>query len=351
MKIVYIVGARPQFIKLGPLSKRTRGHFEEIIIHTGQHFDLNMSDLFFRDLKIPKPDYNLEINCGDHGEQSGRMMIQLESVLKRECPNLVVVFGDTNSTMAGSLVCAKLKVPVIHVEAGLRSFNRDMPEEINRIVSDHTADYLFAPTKTAMSNLANEGIVKNAFLTGDIMVDSLEENIKRAKQVSRIFEEKQIAPMTYYLMTLHRPYNVDNPDILKNIFKQFVKFENQVVFPIHPRTQKIINANNLRIPENIMVSEPLGYLDFITLESSAIKIITDSGGIQKEAYLLKKPCITIRSETEWTETVEDGWNVLVNAMDKDFAHVIETFNPDEKQGDVFGKNVSSKMFDIICDII
>jgi len=351
MKIAFIVGARPQFIKLGPLSKKINTHFKEVIIHTGQHFDKNMSDMFFEDLSIPKPDYNLNINCGAHGEQTGKMMIELEKVLKFECPSLVIVFGDTNSTLAGSLVCSKLHIPIIHIEAGLRSFNRQMPEEINRIVSDHTSDFLFAPTKTAMQNLEREGIMEKAVLTGDIMVDSLMDNIERADQTSDILETRDFVAEKYYLMTLHRPYNVDDPNKLNKIFKKLSKLDCQVIFPVHPRTREIINKNQLTIPENFLLSEPVGYLDFIKLESSSMKIITDSGGIQKEAYILKKPCITIRPETEWIETVKDVWNVLADVDSDDFVNTIETFNPIKKQNDIFGSNVAQKMFDKIQEIM
>lgn len=350
MKIAFIVGARPQFIKLGPLSKKIDVRFKEIIIHTGQHFDENMSDMFFKDLSIPKPDYNLNINSGTHGEQTGKMMIEMEKVLKYECPSLIIVFGDTNSTLAGSLVCSKLHIPIIHIEAGLRSFNREMPEEINRIVSDHTSDFLFAPTKTAMQNLEREGLIEKATLTGDIMVDSLMDNIERADQISNILATTGLVAGKYYLMTLHRPYNVDDPIKLSKIFTKLSKIGSQVIFPPHPRTRKVINDNQLVIPENILLSEPVGYLDFIKLESSSMKIITDSGGIQKEAYILKKPCITIRPETEWIETVKESWNVLVNVDSDDFINTIETFNPSQEQSDIFGKNVAQKMFDKILEI-
>ena len=335
MKIASIVGARPQFIKLGPLSKKIRDLFKEVIIHTGQHYDKNMFDMFFKDLSMPKPDYNLNINRGSHGEQTGKMMIELEKVLQRECPSLGIVFGDTNSTLAGSLVCSKLHIPIIHIEAGLRSFNKEMPEEINRIVSDHTSDFLFAPTETAMQNLEKEGLSEKAILTGDIMVDSLMDNIERADQISNILETKGLVAEKYYLMTLHRPYNVDDPVKLRNIVTKLSKIGGQVIFPVHPRTSKVIDDNQLVIPENVLLSKPVGYLDFIKLESCSMKIITDSGGIQKEAYLLKKPCITIRPETEWIETVKEGWNILVDVDSDDFVNTIETFNPSQKQSDLF----------------
>jgi len=351
MKIASIVGARPQFIKLGPLSEKINAHFKEVIIHTGQHFDKNMSAMFFKDLNLPQPDYNLNINCRSHGEQTGKMMIELEKVLKSECPSLGIVFGDTNSTLAGSLVCSKLHLPTVHIEAGLRSFNKEMPEEINRIVSDHTSDFLFAPTQTAMQNLEREGLSEKAILTGDIMVDSLMDNIERADQLSKILEKKGLVAGKYYLMTLHRPYNVDDPVKLNKILTKLSKIGRQVIFPVHPRTRKVINDNSMMIPENVLLSKPVGYLDFIKLESCSMKIITDSGGIQKEAYILKKPCITIRPETEWVETVNEGWNVLVDVDSDDFVNAVETFNPSQEQSDLFGENVAQKMFDKIQEIM
>jgi len=350
MKIASIVGARPQFIKLGPLSKKMRSHFKEIIIHTGQHFDKNMSDVMFKDLKIAKPDYNLNIHSGDHGKQTGKMIIEIEQVLKKEKPSAVIVFGDTNSSLAGSLVCSKLTIPVVHIEAGLRSFNRKMPEEINRIVSDHTSDFLFAPTKTAMQNLEREGLLEKSVLTGDIMVDSLMENIERANQTSNILEIKGLISGKYYLMTLHRPYNVDDPGKLLNIFIKVSKIGSQIIFPVHPRTRKVINDNQLAIPKNILLSDPVGYIDFLKLEYSSMKIITDSGGIQKEAYILKKPCITIRPETEWIETVKEMWNVLVDVDSEEFVNTIETFNPSQDQKGFLGKNVAQKMYDKMLEI-
>lgn len=351
MNIAFIIGARPQFIKLSPLLKKMKNQFEEIIIHTGQHFDENMSDMFFKDLCIPKPEYNLNIHRGSHGEQTGKMMMELEKVIKSECPSLVIVFGDTNSTLAASLVCSKLHYPIIHIEAGLRSFNREMPEEINRIVTDHTSDFLFAPTKTAMKNLENEGIAGKAILTGDIMVDSLMDNIERADQSSNILEKKGLVSEKYNLMTLHRPYNVDNPDKLNDILAKLSKVGNRTFFPVHPRTRKVINDNSMVIPKNVLLSEPVGYLDFLKLESCSMKIITDSGGIQKEAYILKKPCITIRPETEWVETVKEGWNVLIDVSYDDLANIIRTFNPSKEQSDLFGKNVAQKMYDKILEIM
>jgi len=346
-KIISIVGARPQFIKLAPLSKRLRKYFRELILHTGQHYDLNMSRNFFNDLDIPKPDYNLNISMKSHGKQTANMIIGIEEVLEKERPNLVIVFGDTNSTLAGSLAASKLRIPLLHIEAGLRSFNREMPEEVNRIVSDHISDFLFAPTITAVKNLENENLKDRTYLTGDIMVDSLNDNIKRAIKTSKILNKLSIAKNDYFLLTLHRPYNVDSPEILKYILRRISKIKNQVVFPIHPRTRKMIKNFNIRIPKNLYLTEPLGYLDFIVLENYSNKIITDSGGIQKEAYILKKPCLTLRPETEWIETIKDGWNMLIDVNSKNFIEDIENFSPKRKQTNRFGKNVAEKMAEVI----
>lgn len=338
-KIVSIVGARPQFIKLGPLSREVRKKYKEIIIHTGQHYDNAMSDAIFNDLEIPHPDYNLGIGSGNHGEQTGKMLIAIEEVILSEKPDAIIVFGDTNSTLAGAVAASKLCILSIHVEAGLRSFNRTMPEELNRIVADHTSDYLFAPTYTAMKNLGNEGLTAKSVLTGDIMVDSLQQNLQKAVNSPLNLS----LPDSFYLLTLHRPYNVDSISNLKEIFEKLSKIDKKIIFPIHPRTRNIVKSNNVTVPSNIIVIDPQGYLNFLHLEYLSDKIITDSGGIQKEAYLLKKPCITLRSETEWIETVEDGWNILLNTKSSELAGKISAFNPTSTQKNVFGKNVAEKM--------
>ena len=350
MKIAAIVGARPQFIKLAPLSKQLGGLHEEIIIHTGQHFDRAMSDIFFSQLGIAEPQFNLSIHDGSHGNQTGRMIIALEQTIKAVAPQLVIVFGDTNSTLAGALTAAKLNIPLVHIEAGLRSFNTCMPEEINRIVTDHCSDHLFAPTSTAVDNLRNEGLSAQTWLTGDIMVDALLDSLEKARSNSTIKNKLHLDRDGYYLLTLHRPYNVDDPAKLQQILERLSELDTTIVFPVHPRTKNVLLKNNIDVSRKIVLVNPLGYLDFMSLEESAIKILTDSGGIQKEAYILKKPCITIRSETEWVETVEDGWNVLAIPENEDFVDTIRSFNPREKQRDVFGKNVASKMVEIINNI-
>ena len=347
MRIISIVGARPQFIKLAPLSKELRKSHKEIIIHTGQHFDKEMSNSFFSDLDIAEPDYNLNIHGGLHGEQTGRMLTELEKAIIKEQPDLMIIFGDTNSTLAGALAGSKLHIPIVHVEAGLRSFNKEMPEEINRIVADHTSDYLFAPTETAINNLKLENLSSKTYLTGDIMVDSHKLAVERSDK-RKILDDLKIARDNYYLLTLHRPYNVDDPNNLFNILEELGKLSKQVIFAVHPRTKKIIEQNNLLIPENILLIKPVGYLDFVKLQSNSHKIITDSGGIQKEAYILKKPCITLRSETEWVETVKNGWNLLINtSSEADYSQKIESFEAPTNYKNIFGENVTGKMIDII----
>lgn len=346
MKILTIVGARPQFIKLGPFSREIRKFHTEVIIHTGQHFDEEMSDLFFRDLEIPKPNYNLGIHGGTHGQQTGIMLSSIEEILIKEKPNLVVVFGDTNSTLAGALAASKLNIACLHIEAGLRSFNRTMPEEINRIVADHTSNYLFAPTETAIKNLGNEGLALKAFNTGDIMVDSLNWGYKKSVN-SSMLETLGVETNKYTLLTLHRPYNVDDPENLKTIIAKFGQIDSTIVFPVHPRTREIINKNNIHIPQNFVITKPVGYLDFIKLQSNSTRIVTDSGGIQKEAFLLRKPCITLRTETEWIETVEEGWNVLIDINNPNVIETVEAFNPSKETKHVFGVDVAQKMVSII----
>jgi len=346
MKIVTIVGARPQFIKLGPFSREIRHYHSEVIIHTGQHFDEEMSDLFFKDLEIPQPKYNLGIHGGKHGQQTGIMLSSIEEILIKEAPDLVVVFGDTNSTLAGALAASKLNVYSLHIEAGLRSFNRTMPEEINRIVADHTSNFLFAPTETAMRNLANEGLASKAFNTGDIMVDSLNWGYHKAIH-SNIQNVLGLKTNNYTLLTLHRPYNVDDPENLRTIIDRFGQIKSTIVFPVHPRTNEIINKNNIPIPRNFLITKPVGYLDFIKLQSNSTRIVTDSGGIQKEAFLLRKPCITLRTETEWIETVDEGWNILIDINNPNVIDTVESFNPSKETRPVFGVDVAQKMVSII----
>jgi UDP-N-acetylglucosamine 2-epimerase len=347
MKIFSIVGARPQFIKLAPLSAAlAAGRHQEFIVHTGQHYDYAMSEKIFIDLGIRKPDIHLEVGAGNQTVQITEMMLKLETAMLEKKPDIVIVFGDTNSTLAGALIAAKQNIPIIHIEAGLRSYNRTMPEEINRIVTDHISKYLFAPTQTAVDNLKREGQESSTFFTGDIMVDTMKNNIQIALDKSAVVSDLKLQGEVFNLLTLHRHYNVDDNKILEHILNELGKLDEKIIFPVHPRTKKMLAVNNT-IPANIQLIEPQGYLDFIALEHGAKRIITDSGGIQKEAYILRKPCITLRSETEWVETVTEKWNLLLNPSSENIAREISNFVVPHKQNNIFGEDVTSKMIDII----
>ena len=318
MKIATVVGARPQFIKASAISRCIRQQFSskmtEVMIHTGQHFDVNMSDVFFEDLEIPKPKYHLNIAGGNHGAMTGRMMEGIEDVLMAEKPDMVLVYGDTNSTLAGALVASKIHIPIAHIEAGLRSFNRRMPEEINRVMTDHLSTHLFCPTTHAVNNLKCEGISRNVHQVGDVMYDVALYFAKKAKAQSRILSKLNLLEKQYVLVTCHRAENTDDKNCLENILKALVEIAKniKVVFPIHPRTLKCINHYQLShyLP-SICLVDPLPYLDLVALQRDAKAILTDSGGVQKEAFFYQVPCITMRAETEWVETVELGWNSLV----------------------------------------
>jgi len=338
MKIASIVGARPQFIKCAPVSRELRKEHEEILVHTGQHYDHGMSEVFFEELRIPKPDYNLGIGSGTHGRQTGAMLGAIEDVLETEKPDMVLVYGDTNSTLAGALAAAKLHVPVAHIEAGLRSFDRRMPEEVNRVLTDHASDLLFCPTETAVANLAAEGITKGVFLVGDVMLDAMNYNRAIAEERSRILEGVGVRPGDYLVVTVHRPSNTDSPENMVAILGALGEAGRPVVFPVHPRTRKCLAGYGLltKMPENVRVIEPLGYLDMLHLMAHAEKILTDSGGVQKEAYMLGVSCITLRENTEWVETVEAGWNVLVGAERERIISMIREFAPAGDQFPLFG---------------
>jgi UDP-N-acetylglucosamine 2-epimerase len=342
MKVVTVVGARPQFIKAMPVSKALlqAGHVE-ILVHTGQHYDDGMSAIFFRELDIPEPHINLGIGSGSHGWQTAKMLIRLEEVILSERPNWVIVYGDTNSTLAGALAAAKIQSPLAHVEAGLRSYNREMPEEHNRVIADHCADLLFCPTKTAVDNLAREGLTKGVHMVGDTMYDSVLEYAKKAQRASNILKNLDIEPKCYFLSTIHRPYNTDNPENLMNILMALRQMPKPVVLPVHPRTrQKLAGlSNGLRdqlSSGNVKLIEPVGYLDMLVLEQNAQIIITDSGGMQKEALFLGVPCVTLRPETEWTETVEYGWNTLVAARTEAIVSATQNCTTPDEIPSIFG---------------
>ena len=322
MKFVSIVGARPQFVKLAPLarvfdSRQERGErIDHLIIHTGQHYDPEMSAVFFKDLGIPEATYHLGVGSGTHGYQTGRMLEQIERVLTDVCPDMVVVYGDTNSTVAGSLAAAKLHIPVAHVEAGVRSFNRRMPEEINRVATDHLADLLLAPTPSAMVNLTREGLADRAVWTGDIMFDALLMWRAVAERESQVLSRLELSPGTYGVVTVHRAENTDDPEKLETMLAVLEEIARDwgypLIFPVHPRTDKVIHQMPAsRIPSaGLRYIEPLGYLDMLHLVRSSRMVLTDSGGLQKEALFLDCPCITLREETEWVESASAGGNII-----------------------------------------
>jgi UDP-GlcNAc3NAcA epimerase len=350
LKIVTIVGARPQFIKAKAVSraiwafnkKHTKREIWEILIHTGQHYDYMMDKVFFKELELLKPDYHLGVGSDSHGKQTGMMLEKIEAVLQKEKPKVVMVYGDTNSTLAGALAAIKLHIPVAHVEAGLRSYNRDMPEEINRVVTDHLSTFLFCPTIQAVRNLRKEGIKDgNSFVVkrvGDVMYDSILYYSKLAETRSTILRDLNLLPPiesnlrqtldsckerfqtvpyptpNYYLATLHRAENTDNPQKLKSILRTFDEIgkDTPVILPLHPRTKKMMKAHHLLSSSHrVRLLEPVSYFDMLKLENNAKAILTDSGGVQKEAYWFRVPCFTLRDETEWVETVRSGWNILV----------------------------------------
>ena len=328
MKIVTIVGARPQFIKAAGVSRilRERRHAQgnaatiERIIHTGQHYDRNMSEVFFEEMDIPKPDYNLEIAGGPHGQMTGRMLEAVEAVLLHEKPDWLLIYGDTNSTLAGALAAAKLHIPVAHVEAGLRSFNMRMPEEVNRIIADRVSTLLFCPTSTAVKNLHAEGVYDGVHDVGDVMYDVSLFYRDMALTRSNVLDELSLAAGNYVLATCHRAENTDDPLRLRGIVEALAAIARQVpvVFPLHPRTGKLLEKQGLSGALGaVKVVDPVSFLDMVRLEQSAQAIVTDSGGVQKEAYFFGVPCLTTRDETEWVETLDAGWNRLVGA-DTDF---------------------------------
>jgi len=341
MKIVTIVGARPQFIKAATLSRLTRQNRDvaEILVHTGQHYDNNMSEVFFRELGIPEPDYNLGVGSGTHAEQTGAMLVGIEKILLTEKPDITLVYGDTNSTVAGALAAAKLNIPLAHVEAGLRSFNRAMPEEINRIITDRIAQILFAPTQTAADNLAREGLGGITRLSGDVMYDSVLFYKARILSDPGKYQTPGI-PADYLLATIHRAENTDHPGNLQNIFRALSNINGMVILPIHPRTRKIVRSS-VTLPANVNIIDPVGYLEMMKLTMDARKVLTDSGGLQKEAYFLGKQCITLRTETEWVETLHDHWNIITGSDPILIQQAVETALPSAPAINAFGDGKSA----------
>ncbi|MFH0873192.1 MAG: UDP-N-acetylglucosamine 2-epimerase (non-hydrolyzing) [bacterium] len=348
MRIVSVVGARPQFIKAAPLSRKLRKVHQEILLHTGQHYDYLLSQVFFEELGLPDPDYHLGVGSGSHGRQTARMLTGVEKVLLAERPDLVLVYGDTNSTLAGALAAAKLHTPVAHVEAGLRSFDPKMPEEINRVLTDRLSSLLFCPTPTALQNLRTEGIVKGVHLVGDVMVDALQEGLPLAEKRSDILKSLGLVPKSYLLATLHRAGNTDDPKNLSSILEAINSLDELIIFPLHPRTRRAMRALGLKARPHVRILKPLSYLDNLILEKNARLILTDSGGMQKEAYLLGVPCLTLRKETEWVETVEAGWNLLVGTDPKLIQQAVRGFQPQGERRPIFGKgDASNKILSIL----
>jgi UDP-GlcNAc3NAcA epimerase len=337
MKIVSIVGARPQFIKAAALSRQLRRSHHEVLLHTGQHYDYTMSGIFFDGLEMPAPDVNLAVGSGNHGFQTGAMLSKIEEVLVSERPDWLVVYGDTNSTLAGALAASKLHIRVVHVEAGLRSFNRRMPEEINRVLADHLSDLLLCPSGTAVENLATEGIRRNVHLVGDIMLDVLNWARERiAAQPPEILKHLELCAGEYVLATIHRSNNTDDAERLSGILSALNALDERVVFPIHPRARKALSTGKHEVSSLVKLIDPVGYLEMVSLTRSARRVVTDSGGLQKEAYWLGVPCVTLREETEWIETVEVGWNILVGSNRDRIVEVVRNFVPPANRPSLYG---------------
>ena len=360
MKIVTIIGARPQFIKVAVVSRliKEQGSMEEIIVHTGQHYDEKMSDLFFNELQIPVPYCNLEIGSASHGEQTGIMIEEIEKVLLKEKPDIVLLYGDTNSTLAGAISATKINLKIAHVEAGLRSYKKTMPEEVNRVLTDHISDLLFCPTTIAVENLKKEGITKGVHLVGDVMYDSILyfEKLSAVKTdiLSKLNLNGKRLNKSYILATIHREENTCSTKNLSSILNAMSQIKEDIILPLHPRTKKIIKKENLFYKNNIKIIEPVSYLEMLGLEKNASMILTDSGGIQKEAFIFNIPCITFRKETEWVETVKNGMNKLVGASTN---KTLEAYNEYSLNGvkslpDAAkfygGGNAAQKVVEILC---
>ena len=348
MKIVSVVGARPEFIQSAPVSKALRRVHQEILVHTGQHYDYLMSQTFFDEIGIPTPDYNLEVGSSSHAKQTAEILLRLEEVLLREKPDLVIVRGDTNSTLAGVLAASKLHIRIAHIEAGERSFDRSMPEEINRLVADRLSDIFFCASQTAVQHLLDEGIYTSVYWVGDVMMDAMQANLPLAREKSHILEKLCLERKEYDLATVHRAANTDDPNRLKAILSALSQVGEEVIFPAHPRTRGAIEKWQIAIEGQVRLIEPVGYYDMLLLEENARLIATDSGGVQREAYFLKVPCLTLRDKTEWTETVQAGWNKLVGVDEQVILSAWWSFSPPSHQPPIFGDgNASEKILNIL----
>jgi UDP-N-acetylglucosamine 2-epimerase len=336
LRFVSIVGARPQFVKAAVVSRAIRRRHEEVLVHTGQHYDADMSAVFFDEMAIPEPDVQLESGSGSHAQQTAAMLVGIEQVLVERAPDWVVTFGDTNSTLAGALAAAKLHIPVAHVEAGLRSFNWGMPEEINRVLVDRMSTALFCPSETAVVNLRREGILEGVHLVGDVMAEALLDAARTARTRSRVLDAFNVTDGCYVLATVHRAENTDDSHRLSQIVAALDAIAEPVVFPVHPRTRRGLDELGYEPPRHIRMVPPLGYLDMVRLLIGARLVLTDSGGLQKEAYWAGVPCVTVRDETEWVETVAVGWNVLAGANTAAILHAIRTASPPKERPELYG---------------
>jgi UDP-N-acetylglucosamine 2-epimerase len=344
MRIATIIGARPQFVKAAPVSRAIRREHEEILVHTGQHYDALMSDVFFDELGIPSPDHHLCVGSGPHGAQTGAMLERIERVLSDERPDWVLVYGDTNSTLAGALAAAKLRIPLAHVEAGLRSYNRAMPEEINRVLTDHLSTLLFCPSVAARENLEREGITDGVRVVGDVMTDAVAHAVSAGEGRSRAPDALGVRDGEYLLVTVHRSENTDDRAKLSRIVRALDVGGERIVFPVHPRTREALIAIGYAPPGHVTLTEPLGYLDMLRMLRGARLLLTDSGGLQKEAYWLGVPCITLRDETEWVETVQAGWNVLAGSDTSRIRALMRQFAPPAERPALYGDgHVSSRI--------
>jgi UDP-GlcNAc3NAcA epimerase len=347
VKILSVVGNRPQFIKSAPLSLALKGRAEEVTLHTGQHYDRELSAVFFDELGLAPPAYRLEAGSGTHAEQTARMLPGIEQAVLAERPDWVLVYGDTNSTLAGALAAAKTGARVAHVEAGLRSFDRTMPEELNRIVVDRLSTLLFCPTEVAVANLRREGVTDGIHLVGDVMLDANLRLAPIARERSSALVEAKVAPREYTLATLHRPVNIE-PARLREITEAFARLDEPVVFPAHPRTRTALAAQGIDVDANVRLLPPAGYLDFAALASQARVVVTDSGGVQKEAYWYGVPCVTVRTTTEWVETVEAGWNRLVEADADAIVAAVRAAAPRDERPPLYG---DGRAADLIADVL
>ncbi len=350
MKILSVVGNRPQFIKSAPLSLALRNRADEVTLHTGQHYDRELSEIFFEELELQPPAYRLDAGSGSHADQTARMLPGIERVVLDEQPDTVLVYGDTNSTLAGALAAAKAGFSVTHVEAGLRSFDRTMPEELNRIVVDRLSDLLFCPTETAVANLRREGTVDGIHVVGDVMLDANLRLAPIARERSQALADAGVSPGAYVLATIHRPVNVQ-ADTLTRIVAGLGRLDEPVVLPAHPRTRAALSAHGIELPPSVVLRPPAGYLDFAALASQARVVVTDSGGVQKEAYWYGVPCVTVRTTTEWVETVEEGWNRLVAADADAIVAGISEAQPNLNHPPLYGDGHAADLIaDVLCTI-